>query len=374
MPKKKTLAVSLILLVIAACAVLIGVMDSRDDDPQAPEVVLEASPVIVPIEQLKPATALPKPTLTAAGGPLIFSDSPEMFNEPGAFYRDVAEGEFRVFWHHQNTSNRKMTVAVAFTNESDEAIRLYAKGSGIGTNLYVDIAGQRAMQDFMATLGTKELLAVLEPGDHYFIETPTGAQQTTDGIAQFEAVRKRGHKPASVTVTVLAYDVRPEHPEQMRILPLEENVVRGTFPHFDRIGTIEYDPAMGNVFLAIDAAAAGQWKNDMPGEYEEGWSAVDNAPVINNGNYGVLYHWTVNITNSQKTPQQVNVWLHPSGGFGHYTLKWKNQIHNSGYLDYTRAWNFETVNIGAKGGTYSMWTSLTGGSFGPQTIYFTSEP
>ena len=192
--KRKPLVVSLMVMLTAAFVVVSGGL--------APQANAQSTPVIVPIEELRPATPMAKPTLTPTGGKLIFSDSPEMFNEPGAFYRDVAEGEFRVFWHHQNTSNRKMTVAVAFTNESDEAIRLYAKGSGIGTNLYVDIAGQRAMQDFMATLGTKELLAVLEPGDHYFIETPTGAQQTTDGIAQFEAVRKRGHKPASVTVTV----------------------------------------------------------------------------------------------------------------------------------------------------------------------------
>lgn len=68
MAKNKSLAVSLILLVVAACAVLIGVMSSRGEEPQAPEVVLESDPVIVPIEQLNPAAALPKPTLTATGG------------------------------------------------------------------------------------------------------------------------------------------------------------------------------------------------------------------------------------------------------------------------------------------------------------------
>ena len=364
--KRKPLVVSLMVMLTAAFVVVSGGL--------APQANAQSTPVIVPIEELRPATPMAKPTLTPTGGKLIFSDSPETFSETGAFYRDTAEGEFRVFWHHQNTSNRTMTVAVAVTNESDETVLLYSKGSGVGTNIYVDVAGQLALKEFMRTLGTKKMLAILRPGEHYFIESPTGAMQTTDGIAQFEAVRQRGHKPATVTVTVLGYDEKPEHPERMHILPMTDYTVRGTFPHFDRLGIIEYDPAMGNVYLSIDSAATGPWKNDMPGEYEEGWSAVDNMPVINNGNYGVLYQWTVNITNSQKTPQQVNVWLHPSGGFGHYTLKWKNQIHNSGYLDYTRAWNFETVNIGAKGGTYSMWTSLTGGSFGPQTIYFTSEP
>ena len=153
----------------------------------------------VPIEQLRPAAKIPTESvvLTPVGGELIFSDSPETFNQSGAFYRDWADGEFRVFWHHQNVSDRTMTVAVAFTNESDERIMLYSKGGGVGTSIYPDIAGLWGMNDFLRTRGSTKMLAILEPGEHYWIESPTGAGLTTSGIAQFNAVTQRGHHPAA---------------------------------------------------------------------------------------------------------------------------------------------------------------------------------
>jgi len=337
------------------------------------KAMAEPAPEIVPIEELKPAAVIPKPTLAPAGGKLIFSDSPEKFSEAGAFYRDVAEGEFRVFWHHINTSERTMTVAVAITNESDEAVELFSKGSGVETNIYEEVAGQLAMKEFMRTLGTARRLAVLQPGEHYFFESPTLPEHTTNGIAQLEALSQNSGKPAAVTVTVLGYERKPDHPQRIGILPMTQPTVRGTFSHCDRIGTLHYDPAAGNACRAIGSPATGRWKDDMPAEYEEGWSAVDNIPVINKGNYGVLYRWTVEIAGSRQAPHQVKVWLNPSGGYGQFTLQWDNKIYNSGHLDYTKAWNFATVNVGADGGTFDMLTSLTGGSFGPQTLYFTSE-
>lgn len=330
-----------------------------------------ADSTVVPVSTLAPAAPLEKPQLTGVGGKLIFSDSPETFSETGAFYRDEAEGEFRVFWHHQNTADHLLTVSVAITNESAEPVELYSKGSGVATNMYVDVAGQTALADFLRTRGTTRYLATLEPGEHYWIDAPTGSMLTTSGIVQLEAVTKHAHRPTTVTVTVLGYDTRPEHPEQLPILPPSIHT-RGTFPHFDRIGTIRYNTSMGNVYLSVDSAASGPWKDDMPGEYEVGWDAVDGKEVINNGNYGVLYHWSVEITNDEHHPRTVNLYLNPSGGFGHYALQWKEEILESGFLSYLDAWNFKSFTLGANGNTYRAEMSLTGGSAGPQKLYFTN--
>src|SRR5690349_1706838 len=87
-----------------------------------------AAQTTVPISSLQPAIPLEKPALTGVGGKLVLSDSPETFTEAGAFYRDRLEGEFRVFWHHQNAASETLSVGVAVTNESAETVNLYTRG------------------------------------------------------------------------------------------------------------------------------------------------------------------------------------------------------------------------------------------------------
>ncbi|TJY44524.1 hypothetical protein E5161_03875 [Cohnella pontilimi] len=325
----------------------------------------------VPISSLQPAVQLEKPQLYGVGGKLIFSDSPETFATPGGLYRGVADGEFRVFWHHQNASDTTFEIGAAITNTSSQTVRLYTKGRGVGTNYYVDVAGQDALVQFLNTQNTKVLVAELAPGQSYYITAPTPKDITNSGIVQFVASDKSG-KPAQVTVTTLAYESKPKNPEKIAILPSDDHG-RGTFPHFDRIGVIQYDTAQGNAYISVDAAAYGPWQDDMPGEYENGWSAVDNAPVINNGNYGVMYHFAVHVTNSHSDPRQVGVYLNPAGGYGHFALLWNKQLFQSDYLNYEQAWHITDFKVNPHGGLYSSQMSLTGGSAGPQVIYFTNQ-
>jgi hypothetical protein len=332
-----------------------------------------AAQTTVPIESLQPAVHLEKPELTGAGGKLILSDSPETFSAPGGFYRDKVQGEFRVFWHHQNAAQQALTVGVAVTNTSAEPVRLYTKGSGVGTNIYVSVAGQTALADFMRTQNTTALAATLAPGESYYVTAPTDIDITNSGIVQFVASTLHGDNPAQVTVTVLSYDVKPEHPEQIAILP-PDSLTRGTFPHFDRTGTIHYDTSLGNAYLRVDSAAYGQWSDSMPGEYEEGWDAVDGKAVINNGNYGVMYHFSTEIVNSYHHPLLTSLYLNPSGGYGHYAVQWNKELYLSDYLGWENAWLVTNFKLNPNGGTYTSEMSLTGGAAGPQVIYFTNEP
>jgi hypothetical protein len=345
-----------------------------------------AAQTIVPASSLEPAQLIEKPVLTPAGGKLIFSDTPETFDKAGAFYRDSAEGEFRVFWHHQNAAENTLTVSVAITNESSEPIILFSKGSGVATSVYVSYAGQLALVDFMKTYGQNKYLAALKPGESYYVDAPTAKDLTTSGIAQFEVVKHNqsgqnegqnsdgGNGPAQVKVTVLAYDTKPEHPEQVPVLPEQGGqLVRGTFAHFDRLGTITYNTEMGNVDWPVDSAAYGEWMDTMPGEYESGWDAVDGKTVINNGNYGVFYHWNMKFVNDTNKPKTMKMYLTPSGGYGNYTLQWGNNILESPWMSYLNAWNFSTFSLGAKEKTIKTLMSLTGGSTGPQKLYFTNE-
>ncbi|HEU5141312.1 MAG TPA: hypothetical protein VFT51_15165 [Bacillales bacterium] len=326
----------------------------------------------IPIGNLKPATHLEKPVLEQTGGKLILSDSPETYQQEGAFYRDTAKGEFRVFWHHQNRSGETRKVAVAVTNTLDQGVKLYSEGQGASVSIYPDVAGQKALVSFLEDRFEKHYLTTLAPGESYFLIRTADDLDTVSGIAQFAAYTKHGHQPTSVTVTTLNYTDRPSHPEKMRILEGDSHT-RGSFPHFNRTGVITYDPAMGNAYIRISSAESGKWSDKLPGEYEMGVDVVDgNKPVVNNGNYGVLYNFTVQIENSLHSPREVTVYENPSGGFGHYVMEWQGHIKKSGFLSYKYAWPFQELNVGADGNDYRFVTSLPGGASGPSVIYFTN--
>lgn len=331
-----------------------------------------ASQGVIPVSELKPAVPLEKPQLTGVGGKLILSDSPESFTKQGAFYRDSVSDSFRVFWHHQNAGNETVTVAVAVTNESEEAVQLFTEGSGVGTSYYVDVAGQDALADFMASNFNKQFLTTLAPGESYYIESPTAPTYTNSGIAQFLAKTKKGNRPAAVTVTVLNYKDRPDNPVTVPVLPGDSHT-RGTFPHYDRVGTLKYNTAMGNALIRISSAESGQWSDKMPGEYETGYNAVDGGSVVNNGNYGVMYRLQVVIENGHHHPRAVTLYHNPSGGFGHYVVKWGNRLKLSDFITYEQAWPFADFILGANGNTYKSEISLTGGAPGPHVIYFTNR-
>lgn len=335
--------------------------------------IVFAEQVTVPVSTLKPAVHLDKPQLTGVGGPLLLSDSPESFTAPGAFYRDRVSGEFRVFWHHQNKAVQPLTVGLAITNESDEAIKLFSEGVGVATDYYPDVAGQEALTDFMKSPANKKFLTALAPGESYFISSPTDSMFTTSGIAQFVASTQQANDPAEVTVTVLNYTEKPDHPEQAVILPRDSHV-RGTFPHFGRTGTLNYNTSLGNAYINISSAASGQYSDSLPGEYETGYDAIDGSAVINNGNYGVSYDLQVEINNSDlHHPRTVALYHNPAGGFGHYVMKWQNKLLESGFLSYQEAWQFAQFTLGAQGGTYKSELSLTGGAAGPSKIFFTNQ-
>lgn len=333
-----------------------------------------AERITVPIETLKPAVHLDKPTLKPAGGPLILSDSPETYEEDGAFYRDQVKGEFRVFWHHQYSGTGYSHVGVAVTNESDEAVELYVKGAGNAVNIYPDVAGEKAMISFMNTEKQRKHLKTLSPGESYVSDIEVPATYTNSGIAQYQAYTKRGKRPAKVTITTFSYKQnRPAHPETLPILAKDSHE-RGTFPHFDRIGTISYPLSLGNAYIAISSSPSGQWSDSLPGEYEEGIDATTGQKVMNNGNYGVFYRLQLAMMNDLKQPRLVSIYDNPAGGYGHFVIKWKNQLLRSGFLSYKDAWLLDRFSVFPGGRTIKTELSLPGGASGPSVLYFTNEP
>ncbi|OXM13427.1 hypothetical protein [Paenibacillus herberti] len=328
--------------------------------------------LVVPIATLKPAVAMVKPVLTPSGGTLVLSNSPESPTTTGGFYRDTVSGSFRVFSHQANLTGAGLNVATAVTNTSGYKVKLYLEGAGAGIDYYPDVAGQNALDAFLKSRGSKRPIAVLQPGETYWKIHAVPANDTLTGYLQLRAETMYGGS-APVTVTTLGYAAkRPSDPLVEPILPPDKHV-RGTFPNFDRTGTLVYNTSAGNSLIRVSSAPSGQWADFMPGEYEQGRDAITGATVANSGNYGVIYDMSVQINNQSDSKRTIGVYLNPSGGAGHYTIGWGGKLLNSGFLNYTMAWQFAELKVGRKGKTVPSRLSLTGGSSGPQTLYFTNN-
>ncbi|CAM3842330.1 hypothetical protein COLU111180_10515 [Cohnella lubricantis] len=328
----------------------------------------------VPVETLKPAVHMDKPELTGTGGALILSDSPESPKTEGAYYRDTVTGQFRVFWHHQNRTGAELNVAVAVTNTSSEPVMLFTEGAGAAVDYSPAVAGQIALEEYMKTDRRRQLAAILQPGDNYYLALQAPDPYTVSGIATFDAVSQHAHLPASVTVTTLGYaGEQPAHPELEPILPGDVHV-RGTFPHYDRSGTLQYDTSDGNALIRIDSAASGPWSDALPGEYEEGYNAVDGGTVINNGNYGVLYRLSFVINNEMDENRLISVYENPSGGAGNYVVGWNGKLFETPYLTYNDAWKITDLKVNKRSKIFEGELSLPGGAAGPQVFYFTNSP
>lgn len=174
-------------------------------------------------------------------------------------------------------------------------------------------------------------------------------------------------------VTTLVYsDSQPANPATIPILSPDTHI-RGTFPHFDRVGVFSINTSLGLQNLDIDTAAPGLPYSDvMPGEYELGRDAVDSGiQVYNSGNYGVLYKFLIqlqSVTPFASTP--LGILMQPTGGAGSYVMAVNGNKMLSPYVDYTSAWLFYGIHSSSKAAAIQLETSLTGGSAGPQRLYF----
>jgi hypothetical protein len=367
---------------------------------------------LVPMSKLPTATAIAKPTLTAPGGQLVFSDSPEQLVDsgllPGAMYRDQLIGQFRVFFHHQNVTSGDVRVGVAITNSTSQPEFLFGRGEGVGINIYPDVAGQTALAEFISSKGNISLLALLLPGESYWATQTVPPGSTGSGILQYLVITipatataaslpstvlqslnaaateqdeesaaqlslPPGYDPGTATVTTLAYDgARPTSPVALPVLAGDGNV-RGTFPHYNRAGAFSLLSTGGLQSLDIETSPPGQpYSDDMPGEYELGTDAVDGGiQVYDDGNYGVLYDFRITIVKDPAThPLPFAIMMNPAGGSGHYVIRTNGHLALSDYVDYTSAWWFEELQLQKASTVVHLVTSLTGGSDGPQVLMF----
>lgn len=370
---------------------------------------------LVPASRMgKPVELNPRPTLTLSGGQLILSDSPEQVTNttplPSALYRDTVGGVFRVCYHHQNIAEKTVMVGVAIKNTTTAPLFVYAHGIGAGVSVYPNYAGQVAVSDFLATRNTPRPVCVLQPGQVYYAceknpkddtvsamkeywlaAPPAGSAltplQAMDLLMTCEDQIVSGLFPSlpgglaygSAQVTTVVFDAAapaPSDPSVLTILPGDTDHVRATFPHYDALGSFTVDARLGVQSLSVDSSAPGQpWSDPMPGEYELGVDAVDGGvKVYNNGNYGLIYRFTVLIVGRHAMfpfmMDPMALLMQPTGGPGTFVMNINNVNVLSPYYDGDKAWWFYNESSQGNGVTLQLQTSLTGGSSGPQKLIF----
>ena len=249
------------------------------------------------------------------GGTLLFSDSPEYVQEDGILYTDTVTGDARILFYHLNDTQERKKIAVILENVSNKTTTVEIKRGGYSapSTDYLTV-GKTTQSIYMQNnfhdslkLKSRERkllqkdfdLTTIEPGNLVY------------GVYDF-------HAPQPVQVFILMY---PEYAEPFtflanaKILPKDEQRLRGTFKNMNRIIRLQndYDPAKDGIGYVM----IGDEVNDT---FKKGIDATDGSKVVNEGNYGINY------TLEFRTKSLTRFCLSPLGGVyaGAIRFKYKN--------------------------------------------------
>ncbi len=238
------------------------------------------------------------------GGKLLLSDSPEMVTEDGILYQDQIEGKARLFFYHVNAANAAKKMEVLLENNGKEAAQVTVTQHGLGGPGFVWLA-----------VGKETLTSYLSGGKPYQIQIPAGKSvQLSASISEIAVLPNMlihgiydlvADRPVNVKVMMLpVLENSIKFSKTAKVLAPDTHYLRGTFDGANReVIPVEYNPqAEGPLTITL-----ADNKIDL---YLRGVDATNGKPVINYGNYGVLY--TVSLPT--KGVGRVSYYLLPRGG------------------------------------------------------------
>lgn len=240
-------------------------------------------------------------TSTSYGGKLLLSDSPEMVTGDGILYQDKVAGDVRLFFHHVNATAVPKRLVVLLENAGPAAATVTVHQHGVGGPGYDWMAvGKAAQEAYLAGVNIRQV-DVPVGGAAALYDAAFKPNMLINGIFDFIA-----DGPVTVKVMMLPLDADvKKFALQARVLPPDEQKLRGTFEGKDRmlVPMKVYDPqADGPVALTLADNALDQ--------YVEGIDATTGEKVLNYGNYGVVYKLFLPADGQGKT----SYYLNPRGG------------------------------------------------------------
>ena len=261
-----------------------------------------------PYDERLSATRIMKPwpvETKDSGGVLLFSDSPEYVRDYGILYRDVVQGEARIFYYHVNVTARPGKLAVVLENlgQKNTQVVITRGGMAIPNTNYFEVGkgleiaymhkAQPEKKVFLEAGGT----ALLQPAMEDLLEP----QKLMSGMYDFHTQER-----VRVSVVFCPADADPvTFVRTAKVLPKDKEALRGTFPGMNRTVKAKrpYDPDKdGLVYIPI-----GDNRYDA---YKQGIDATDGSLALNYGNYGVVYRYELPLRGRNTT----RLLLSPLGG------------------------------------------------------------
>lgn len=250
----------------------------------------------------------PELTLTGTqfGGKLLLSDSPETVNADGIMYQDTVSGDVRLFFHHVNGTDKPKKILVLIDNEGAAATEISVYHYGFaGPGGDYGAIGKAAQQDYFANGRAAYQISVpaKQQGALWDAQKSMTVKpgELVNGIFDFKI-----SQPVMIKVVMVPADYNHKTLGALKVLDPDRDALRGTFAGRDKFLMIDgiYDPHKDGV-VAITLA-----DNEVD-PYIIGTDATSGRPVMNYGDYGVMYHIFLPSVDGQ---EKFKSYLNPRGG------------------------------------------------------------
>ena len=256
------------------------------------------------------------------GPTLLFSDSPEMVYENGILYKDIVEGEGRVFFHHVNGTGNTKKLAVLMRpvnklttitwgcrgigdpdkhkNELKEK-RDKRRNSNEKNKELPDYSFYQKVSDLpLTTLAKGEYLEVLSQGRNMqHAGTRLKPEQLLTGMFDF-------HANHPVEIVIMMCDPEEDVAKFSKdgtVLPMDEHPLRGTYRNADLTYIIK-KPIQMKWYQARALCLAGS--DDL--YFLKGTDRITGMQTVNHGNYGVVYHLIYSVAGEHPIRMGINPW------------------------------------------------------------------
>ena len=281
-----------------------------------------------------------------SGPTLLFSDSPEVVYENGIVYKDILEGESRVFFHHVNGMKgaRKLSVLIRPVDRQ-ATITWGCRGIGEPDKAYYISAlkGQRryfteyrnywqkARKNKLKKSrksGKKAQAAVAGAPDYCFYETVPDLPMTKlargeclEALSQEPDMKRAGIRLKPEQLLTGMFDFYADHPVEVvvmmsdpdedvkrfsrvgKTLPMDEHSLRGTYPKADLTYVVK-NPIQLRWFQHKALCLAGS--DDQ--HFLRGIDGLTGTETQNYGNYGVVYHVKYSVAGERPIQLGINPW------------------------------------------------------------------
>ncbi|RKP56876.1 copper amine oxidase N-terminal domain-containing protein [Cohnella endophytica] len=246
---------------------------------------------------------------------LIRANSPETIVEEGIYYEDDVSGNVRFLVHNYNSRSTAVKVYIIATNynTADANVQIGPMGIG-GPNPYVSSVARAVAGNFMTSkLNPKYSNVSVPAGQSKVLLTDYSSKTMRPGdvLSMFADVVMDKQLHIQVVVVDANRDVLSYLPT-LKVLDSHDRHIRGTFEDANRIMVV--NRTIGDVKSRMILA------DNIVDTRLSGIDKTTNTPVINSGNYGVMY--TLRLNSVQPNTAIV---VNPRGGYyaGAFTVNGK---------------------------------------------------